>query len=89
VIVAEIFKDMNEGRKPENICFVNGLTGEITKEVPFEEVPQSIRFAPNSEGVVTAVVKIVELRTGDKRTIRQFGYNDVLLRTTVQYYQPQ
>jgi hypothetical protein len=78
---------MNEIKKPKCISFVNGITNEVTKEVLFDEVPESIRFAPDAKGNLEAVVKIIETRIGDKRTIRQFGYDDVLLRSTVQYYQ--
>lgn len=69
---------------PEKIVFINGVTGEVRKEVDFRDVPPSISFAKSKDGISTPVVKIVDVESGDNRTIKQYGDNDVLLRTTFQ-----
>lgn len=70
---------------PEKIVFIDGLTGEIRREEAFEDVPESIRFAPNARGKLEPVVKIVDVTTEKQRIIRQFGRGDVVLRSTMQY----
>lgn len=70
---------------PEKIVFVNAATNEVTKEVRFEEVPESIRFVPNAAGQIEPVVKITEFTSGDQRIIKQLGRGDVLLKSTVQF----
>ena len=70
---------------PEKIVFINGLTNEIRSEEAFEDVPQSIRFAPNARGELEPVVKIVDVTTATQRIIKQFGRDDVVLRSTLQY----
>lgn len=69
---------------PEKIVYIDGLTGEVRKEVNFEDVPPSISFAESKDGIFTPIVKIVDVTTADSRTIKQYGDNDVLLRTTFQ-----
>lgn len=75
---------MSELKLPEKIVFVDGITGNIREEVNFEEVPESIRFAESKDGISTPVVKIVDITDGNTRTIKQYGADDVLLRTTYQ-----
>ncbi len=77
----------NQQPLPEKIIFINGLTNEVRNEERFEDVPDSIRFAVNSEGKVEPVVKIVDVTTDKQRTIEQLGRNDVVLKTTVQFRQ--
>lgn len=75
---------MSELKLPEKIVFVDGITGNIREEVNFEDVPESIRFAESKDGISTPVVKIVDITDGNTRTIKQYGADDVLLRTTYQ-----
>jgi hypothetical protein len=70
---------------PEKIVFIDGLTNQIRQEEAFEDVPESIRFAPNAQGELEPVVKIVDVTTDTQRIIRQFGRDDVVLRSTVQF----
>lgn len=80
---------MSENRKklelPEKILFVNGLTGEVTKEARFADVPDAIRFAPNGDGEIEPVVKIVNITSGKQRIIRQMGRDGAVLKSTVQF----
>jgi hypothetical protein len=70
---------------PDTILFINGLTSEITKEVNFADVPETIRFAPNASGEIEPVVKIVEISNGNQRIIRQMGRGGIVLKSTVQF----
>lgn len=69
---------------PEKIVFVDEVTGKITDEKSFGEVPDSIKFLPNADGEIEPVVKITEMTDGRQRIIKQFGYGDSLLKSTVQ-----
>lgn len=75
---------MSDLKLPEKIVFVDGLTGKVREEVDFEEVPLPIRFADSKDGISTPVVKIVDITDGNNRTIKQYGADDELLRTTYQ-----
>lgn len=70
---------------PEKIVFINGLTNEVRREEAFENVPESIRFAPNAEGMLEPVVKIVDVTTEKQRIIKQFGRDGAVLRSTLQF----
>ena len=35
---------------PGEIEYVDGATGEVTRRVPADEVPEQIRFAPGPDG---------------------------------------
>jgi len=74
---------VNEPEHPGKIIFVDGLTQEITKELPAAEVPFGIRFVETEAGLVP-VVKIVNIATDKQQTIRQYGPDGQLLRSTVQ-----
>ncbi|MCV5153589.1 hypothetical protein OFC46_27255, partial [Escherichia coli] len=67
------------------ITFINGLTNQVVREVDATSVPEAIRFAPNADGRLEPVVKIVETTIGRQRTIKQYGPDGVLLRSTVQF----
>lgn len=69
---------------PEKIVFVNAATGEVTKEVNFTDVPESIRLLPNAQGELEPVVKITEFTTENQRIIKQLGRDGTVLKSTVQ-----
>ena len=69
---------------PGTIEFVDGATGEVTRRVPADEVPEQIRFAPGPDGDQRPVVRITVLTVGPRREIRQFGADGELLRSTYQ-----
>ena len=73
----------NEPEHPGKIVFVDGFTQEIMQEVSASEVPFGIRFVETEAGLVP-VVKIVNLTTDERQTIRQYGPDGELLRSTVQ-----
>ncbi|MBL8953275.1 MAG: hypothetical protein JNK82_21025, partial [Myxococcaceae bacterium] len=67
---------------PGNIVFVDEQ-GETVE--PAAEVPESIRFAKNKDGRLEPVVRVVATTIGDQRTIREYGEEGNLLRSTVQF----
>jgi hypothetical protein len=69
---------------PGTVTFVDGVTQEITDEVAASEVPDGIKFAPDADGSLTPVVKIVHTTAGARRTIQQFGPAGQLLKITMQ-----
>ena len=73
----------NTPTHPGKIIFIDGVTQEITAEKSAAEVPSRIRFVETPQGRVP-VVKIVNFTTEDKRTIRQYGPEGQLLKSTVQ-----
>jgi|JI10StandDraft_1071094.scaffolds.fasta_scaffold1282300_2 hypothetical protein len=73
----------NFPKHPGKISFINGITQEIREEVDATTVPESIRFVESDTGWVP-VVKIVDITTETQRTIRQYGPEGQLLRSTVQ-----
>ena len=74
---------VNEPEHPGKIVFVDGTTQEVTKELPASEVPFGIRFVETDAGLVP-VVRIVNVTTDKQQTIRQYGPDGQLLRSTVQ-----
>jgi hypothetical protein len=73
--------DKSAPTHPGKIVFMEGDT--VTHEEDASEVPFSIRFIETPEGLVP-VVKIVAVVAGNKRTIRQYGPQGQLLKSTVQ-----
>jgi hypothetical protein len=69
---------------PGTVEYVDGATGEVTRTVPADEVPEQIRFAPGPDGELRPVVKITVLTVGPRREIRQFGADGEILRSTYQ-----
>jgi hypothetical protein len=74
---------VNEPAHPGKIVFIDGITQEITKELSASAVPFGIRFVETDAGLVP-VVKIVNITTDKQQTIRQYGPDGQLLRSTVQ-----
>lgn len=66
---------------PGKIIFMEGDT--VTREADADEVPFRIRFVETPEGLIP-VVKIVAVTIGRQRTIRQYGPDGQLLKSTVQ-----
>jgi len=66
---------------PGSITFVDER-GESVE--PAAKVPESIRFAKNRDGQLEPVVRVVATTMGDQRTIREYGEDGGLLRSTVQ-----
>lgn len=69
---------------PEKIVFLDGLTDRVRREERFENVPETIRFAPNARGELEPVFKIVDIAGAEERVIKLLGRDDVVLRSTLQ-----
>ena len=80
---------MNDTRNtrelPEKIQFIDGTTNEVFEEVNFADVPDYVRFVSDETGIEQPVIKIVHITSDDRRTIKQYGYGDVILRSTLQF----
>lgn len=69
-------------RHPGTIVFIDGVTQQIRKEVPANEVAEDIRYCETDDGYVP-VVEIVDYATEDRIIIRQYGPDGELLQSTV------
>jgi hypothetical protein len=69
---------------PGRVTYLNGNTGEVVSEKPVAEVPEHLRFAPDETGALVPVVKVVATVAGAQRSMREYGPDDQLLRTTLQ-----
>jgi hypothetical protein len=67
---------------PGLIVYVDGATQEEISRVSATEVPETMRFAPTTHGLVP-VVKVVTFLDGDKRYVREYGPGDEFLRATM------
>jgi hypothetical protein len=76
-----------KSQHPGKIEFVDGNKNEVIKVVTAEEVPEQFRFAPTTTGLVP-VTRVVATTVGDERTIREYGPDGQLLRSTIQLRQP-
>lgn len=72
---------------PGTVEYVDGNTGKVTRTAKVDEVPESLRFAPTDQGPVP-VVRVVAHVHGNERTIREYGPDGALLRSTVQLKRP-
>jgi len=63
------------------ITFVDETSERVEQAA---DVPESIRFATNRDGALVPVVRVVAVTAGDQRTIREYGADGALLRSTVQ-----
>lgn len=72
-----------ENTAPGKIALVNAATNEVTGEIDFSEVPESIRRVPNARGEIEPVVMITELTLGRRRIIKQIGRVGTILKSTV------
>ena len=72
---------------PGKIAFYDAGQAEPTKIVAAETVPDSIKFIQTESGLIP-VVKIVSFLAEDRRIIRQYGPDDQLLNSTVQFLNP-
>jgi hypothetical protein len=73
---------------PGTVAYVDAASGEVTRRVAADEVPESIRYAPGPDGRPQPVTRISILTVGDRREIRQFGADGTLLRSTYQRAEP-
>ncbi|HZN94872.1 MAG TPA: hypothetical protein VFB81_19295 [Myxococcales bacterium] len=69
---------------PGTILFVDENKGHEHAR-PVSEVPESLRFAPDQNGNLVPVVKVVARVVGEQRTIREYGTGGEMLRSTVQF----
>ena len=69
---------------PGVIEFVDGTTGEVTRRDDAAQVPDSIKFLPDAEGVMRAVVRIRMTTAGDRREIEQIAEDGTVLKRTYQ-----
>ena len=70
-------------KHPGTIVYVNGDTGEESTS-PISEVPEDFRFAPDKDGQLVPIVRVVARVAGDQRTIHELGPGGEILRSTVQ-----
>lgn len=68
---------------PGTVEYVDGDTGRVLATSPVETVPHALRFAPTERGAVP-VVRVVATTRGSQRTIREYGPEGELLRSTLQ-----
>jgi hypothetical protein len=68
---------------PGKIVYIDGNTNDVTETLEISEVPENLRFAPTEKGLVP-IVRVVAYTSGDQRIIREYGPENVLLRSTVQ-----
>jgi hypothetical protein len=68
-------------KHPGTIVFVEGAKETVEQAA---SVPESIRFAPDAKGKLAPVVRVVALTIGDMRTIKEYGADGALLRSTTQ-----
>jgi hypothetical protein len=68
---------------PGTIVFVDADSSSERVSVA-SSVPELARFAPNAQGELTPIVRVVARRAGDKRIIQEFGPSGEMLRSTVQ-----
>jgi len=69
---------------PGTIVFVDENKGhEHARSVA--EVPEALRFAPDKDGQLVPVVRVVAKVVGEQRTIREYGVAGQMLRSTVQF----
>jgi hypothetical protein len=71
---------------PGRIVYLDGNTGDVVSEEPADQVPDEFRFAPDEDGALIPILKVVATVSADGRTreIFEFGPDDALLRTTLQ-----
>ena len=69
---------------PGKVEYVDGLTGKVVYVADAADVDDSIGFAPDADGAVQPVTRIVITTMGDRREVRQLGADGALLRTTFQ-----
>jgi hypothetical protein len=69
---------------PGEIEYIDEATGEVTRRVRADEVPETIAFAPGPDGTLQPVTRITFLTVGDRREIRQFAADGALLKSTYQ-----
>ena len=72
---------MSQTKHPGTITFVEGTTETVEQA---STVPESIRFAPDKDGVLTPVVRVVATVSGNQREIKEYGPDGALLRSTIQ-----
>lgn len=68
-------------KHPGTITFVDGEKERVEEA---STVPETIRFAPDKDGKLTPVVRVVAVLHGEQRTIREYAADGSLLRSTVQ-----
>lgn len=68
---------------PGTIVYVNGNTGE-ERTSPISEVPEDFRYAPDRDGRLIPIVRVVAQTVGNQRSIHELGPDGQLLRSTVQ-----
>lgn len=66
-------------RHPGKVVFVDGDTGRVVLEKDAAEVPEAQRFAGQ-----VPVVKVVATVFADQRSVREYGADGALLRSTLQ-----
>lgn len=71
---------------PGTILFVDENSGKEHSR-PISEVPEQLRFAQDASGQMIPVVKVVAHAVGQQRTIREYGPNGEMLRSTIQIKQ--
>jgi hypothetical protein len=69
---------------PGSIVYVDGNTSQVIATKKPSEVPEDLRFAPGPDGTKIPIVRVVATVAGDQRTIREYGPEGQVLRSTIQ-----
>ena len=69
---------------PGTIEFVDGVTGATLRRDDAAQVPDSIKFLPDAEGRIRAVVRVRMTESGDRREIEQIAEDGTVLKRTYQ-----
>lgn len=69
---------------PGTVEYVDGVTGKVLHVADAADVDDAIGFAPDADGTLQPVTRIVITTVGERREVRQMGADGALLRTTFQ-----
>ncbi|MFY2560763.1 hypothetical protein ACN469_24375 [Corallococcus terminator] len=74
---------MSKPKHPGFIRYIDGKTQQEVRRMDVSQVPEALQYAQGPKGWVP-VVKVIALEEGNQRTLREYGPEDELLRSTVQ-----
>jgi hypothetical protein len=69
---------------PGEIEIVDGITGETLRRDDARQVPETVKFAPDADGRMRAVVLVRMTTVGDQREIEQIAADGTVLKRTYQ-----
>lgn len=74
---------MSKPKHPGYIRYIDGKTQQEVRRVEISQVPESLQYVQTPGGWVP-VVKVVAFEQEERRTLREYGPGEELLRSTVQ-----